>query len=72
MSIPCHVEIEGVAFKPRKPYIFSALPRIGETVVLEWENDRYPQFIVVEVKHVPDDIEATPAFTVLTVRKAPL
>lgn len=70
MTISCIIEKEGEPFKPHKPYQFAALPRIGETVSLEWEDGVYPQYVVTNVIHVPDQIEDRPAFTVLHVRKA--
>ena len=69
MSIGCIIEKEGEVFKPHKPYQFACLPRIGETISLEWEGDGYPKFRVEQVIHVPDDVEDQPAFTVLHVKR---
>jgi len=69
MGIPCLITIEDGAYKPRRPYVFAVLPRVGELVCLDWDGDRYPEFAVVEVKHIPDNVEELPAYTVLTVRK---
>jgi hypothetical protein len=72
MGIPCHVEIDGVPFRPRKPYVFATLPRVGESLFLEWDENegQYPEFLVYAVHHVPDDVQELQAFTVLKVRKA--
>ena len=70
MGIPCIIEIEDVPYEPRSPYVFATLPRIGETISLAWDGDCYPKFTVCGVRHVPDDVEDRPAFTVLLVRKA--
>lgn len=72
MAVSCTIEIEGVAFTPRKRYEFSVLPRIGEHVALEWDGEKYPKFTVYDILHVPDEVEETPAFVVLYVRKANL
>lgn len=69
MGVPCLVEIDGTAYKPRKPYVFACLPRIGETVSLEWDGEEYPRFIVYRIVRVPDEVQEQPAFTVLFVRK---
>jgi hypothetical protein len=70
MVVPCHVKIDGAEYKPRAPYTFAVLPRIGEIITLEWDGDRFPEFEVYAVFHVPDGVEDKPAFTVLHVRKA--
>ena len=72
MSIPCIVEIDGVAYKIREPYQFATLPRIGETISLEWDEEKknYQSFYVYGVLHVPDEVQELPAFTVLRVRRA--
>ena len=72
MSVPCIIEIEDIPYTPRRPYIFATLPRIGETVCLEWDGDRFPPYMVYGVRHVPDGVDNDlPAFTVLHVRKVP-
>jgi len=68
MGFPCEIEIEDVRFEPHAPRVFSAIPRIGERVSLEWDGDQYPKYRVYDVLHVPD-IEERPAFTVLFVRR---
>jgi hypothetical protein len=68
LGVPCHIEIEGVPFEPRAPRVFAKLPRIGETVALEWNGDQFPIYTVYDVRHVPDGVEEKPAFTVLFVR----
>ena len=70
MSIPCLIEIDGITYTPRKPYVFAALPRVGEAISLEWEDGSYPEYVVWKIRHVPDDVQDLPAFTVLFVRKA--
>ena len=70
MTIPCLVEIEFVPYIPRPPYMFAALPRIGETIVLDWDGDQYSEYVVYKVLHVPDGTQEKPAFTVLRVRSA--
>jgi hypothetical protein len=69
MGISCLIEIEDVRYKPRAPYVFACLPRIGETVSLEWEDDKYPKFIVYRVIHVPDAVQDKPPHTILHVRR---
>jgi hypothetical protein len=73
MTVPCIVEIDGVSYKPRKPYVFATLPRIGETICLEWDEDGdgYASYVVYGVRHVPDDVQEIPACTVLWVKKVP-
>jgi len=71
MSIACHVEIDGVPYEPRKPFVFATLPRIGEWISLNWDQERgdYPRYTVRAIRHVPDEVEDQPAFTVLYVAK---
>jgi hypothetical protein len=71
MSIPCHVEIEGEGLKPNKSYVFATLPRIGEVIALEFDGDKYPEFVVVAVRHIPDGVEERPAYTVLRIKRLP-
>ncbi len=73
MTIPCLIEIDGVPYTPRKPYQFATLPRVGEWVALEWDDEaaRYPRYTVRAVCHVPDDVQDLPAFTVLYVERHP-
>jgi hypothetical protein len=70
LSVPCHIEIDGFELKMPKATVFAELPRIGETVVLDWEGDRYSKFLVYEVRHVAEGVKDMPAFTVLLVRRA--
>lgn len=72
MGIPCQIRIDGVAYEPREPYVFACLPRIGETISLEWRDDHgYPQFVIHKVLHIPDGVQELPAFTVLFVKESP-
>ena len=67
MGVSCHVEIEGVPYTPRKPYVFASCPRVGDVIILpHGEEGTTAEFAVVAVVHVPDRIDNDlSAFTVL-------
>jgi hypothetical protein len=70
MTISCRIEFEDGTTPKRLPYRFDCLPRIGETIALEWDDklSRYPTYAIVGICHVPDDAQEIPAFTVLRVK----
>ena len=70
MDILCHIHIEGAEFRLHAPYKFAAVPRVGEVVKLDVDNETGSDYVVYEVSHNPEGAQKLSAFVVLHVRKA--
>ncbi len=64
MSVSCTIDYGLVDYSdaptgPQEPYVFEALPRIGETVVLRANPGKalLPRFRVIDISHVPEGVE---------------
>jgi len=68
--ISCLIDIEGRPYKPHRPYQFASLPRVGETVSLEWDGERYPVYRVYNILHVPEGAQTGGTSILLYVRPA--
>ena len=66
----CHIQIEGAEFRLHSPYKFAAVPRVGEVVYLDLDNETGSEYVVYDVHHNPDGVQSMSAFVVLYVRKA--
>jgi hypothetical protein len=70
LDILCHIHIEGSEFRLHPPYTFVAVPRVGEVVYLDLDNETGSEYVVYDVHHNPDGVKKLSAFVVLYVRKA--
>jgi hypothetical protein len=66
----CHIHIEGAEFRLHQPFKFAVVPRVGEVVNLDLENETGSEFVVYDVHHNPDGVQNLPASVVLYVRRA--
>jgi hypothetical protein len=65
MKVICKVTSDDIpSFLSEMRYLFLAVPRIGETVVLEWEENVDHEYVVEGVKHLHDE-----HFVILHVRE---
>ena len=56
MKIICKVSSDDIpSFLSEMRYLFLAVPRVGEIVVLEWEEDVDHEYVVEAVKHFHDE-----------------
>jgi len=69
VTIACYIDTGNS--EPHRTYEFAALPRIGESLVLEWSeaDSGYPIYTVTDIHHMPDDVQNRPSFIVLFVKK---
>jgi hypothetical protein len=70
MDTLCHSHIEGAEFRLHEPYKFVVVPRVGEVVYLDLDNETGSEYVVYDVRHNPDGVQKLTEFVVLYVRKA--